>query len=109
MFSCTSGKIKEALLEARARGVKVRIVFDKAQFRYLPPMMWFVDNGFDVLLGEGFRPGKSAMHHKFVVFDGELVQTGSLDAAPGAAVFSTAAADLKGFAAEFASLRAFSR
>ncbi|MCX5797212.1 MAG: phospholipase D-like domain-containing protein [Elusimicrobia bacterium] len=77
MFSCTSGRIQSALLEARSRGVKVRIVFDKAQFRYLPPMMWFVDNGFDVLLGEGFRPGKSAMHHKFVVFDGELVQNGS--------------------------------
>ena len=84
MFSCTSGKIKEALLEARARGVKVRIVFDKAQFRYLPPMMWFVDNGFDVLLGEGFRPGKSAMHHKFVVFDGELVQNGSYNWTDGA-------------------------
>jgi phosphatidylserine/phosphatidylglycerophosphate/cardiolipin synthase-like enzyme len=84
MFSCTSGKIKEALLEARSRGVKVRIVFDKAQFRYLPPMMWFVDNGFEVLLGEGFRPGKSAMHHKFVIFDGELVQNGSYNWTDGA-------------------------
>ena len=84
MFSCTSQRIKQALLEARDRGVKIRLVFDKSQFQYLPPMMWFVDNGFDVLLGEGFVPGKSAMHHKFVVFDGELLQNGSYNWTDGA-------------------------
>ncbi|MBI5209916.1 MAG: hypothetical protein HY927_08090 [Elusimicrobia bacterium] len=84
MFSCTSERIKEALLEARSRGVKIRLVFDKAQFRFLPPMMWFVDNGFDVRLAEGFRPGRSAMHHKFVIFDGELLQNGSYNWTDGA-------------------------
>lgn len=84
MFSCTSSRIKEALLDAKARGVRIRLVFDKAQFRYLPPMMWFVDNGFDVLLSEGYRPGRSAMHHKFVVFDDRLVQNGSYNWTDGA-------------------------
>jgi phosphatidylserine/phosphatidylglycerophosphate/cardiolipin synthase-like enzyme len=84
MFSCTSSRIKAALLEARDRGVKIRFVFDKSQFRYLPPMMWFVENGFDVKLGEGYRPGKSAMHHKFVILDGELLQNGSYNWTDGA-------------------------
>ncbi|MBI5884064.1 MAG: hypothetical protein HZB91_13290 [Elusimicrobia bacterium] len=84
MFSCTSSRIKAALIEARGRGVTIRFVFDKSQFRYLPPMMWFVDNGFDVKLGEGYRPGKSAMHHKFVILDGELLQNGSYNWTDGA-------------------------
>jgi len=79
MFSCTSRDMREALLSARKRGVKVRIVFDRFQYRMLPDMAWFLENGFDVRLGEG-KPGPKgagSMHNKFVVFDGKVLEAGS--------------------------------
>jgi inorganic pyrophosphatase len=79
MFSCTSQRLREALLQARERqpGVKVRIVFDAVQYVNLIDMAWFFLNGFDVRIAFGLMPKKGAMHNKFVVFDGVLVQTGS--------------------------------
>ena len=80
MFSCTSHALREALLAARARGLNIRIVFDRFQYRNLGDMAWFVQNGFDVRLGEG-KVGPSghpgSMHNKFVLFDGKLLEAGS--------------------------------
>ncbi|MFA6030194.1 MAG: phosphatidylserine/phosphatidylglycerophosphate/cardiolipin synthase family protein [Elusimicrobiota bacterium] len=77
MFSCTSARLREALLAARQRGVRVRIVFDAVQYSHLFDMAWFYKNGFDVRIAVGLVPEKGAMHNKFVVFDGVMVQTGS--------------------------------
>ena len=95
-------QLAEALAAAQGGGAAVRIVADEG----MPSgdLAALLETGAEVALFGG-----GALRAQFVVLDGELVQTGSFDAAPGAAVFSTAAADLKGFAAEFAALRAASR
>jgi phosphatidylserine/phosphatidylglycerophosphate/cardiolipin synthase-like enzyme len=79
MFSLTLSTVQEALLRARERGVRVRIVFDRAQYGRLEAMRWFVEQGFDVLVMGGRRAGKGALHYKFAVFDGLLAESGSFN------------------------------
>lgn len=78
-FSFTSEDLRDALLRAKDRGVKVRIVFDAQQYRYLSEMHWFADHGFDILLSAGKSGEKGVMHNKFAVFDGALVEAGSFN------------------------------
>ena len=52
-FSFTSEVLRDALVRAKSRGVKVRIVFDAFQYKFLSEMHWFADHGFDVLLSAG--------------------------------------------------------
>lgn len=78
-FSFTSEDLRDALLRAKERGVKVRIVFDAQQYKYLSEMHWFADHGFDVLLSAGKGGEKGVMHNKFAVFDGALVEAGSFN------------------------------
>ncbi len=78
-FSFTSEVLRDALLRAKERGVKIRIVFDAQQYKYLAEMAWFIDHGFDVLLSAGKSGEKGVMHHKFAVFDGSLVEAGSFN------------------------------
>jgi phosphatidylserine/phosphatidylglycerophosphate/cardiolipin synthase-like enzyme len=76
VFDLTAGELAGALLTARARGVMVRIVADarQAQGRH---------SEIPVLLGQGVTirllpdPRRGHMHHKFAIFDGKLVVTGS--------------------------------
>lgn len=78
-FSFTSEELRDALLRAKERGVKVRIVFDAQQYKYLSEMHWFADHGFDILLSAGKSGEKGVMHNKFAVFDGALVEAGSFN------------------------------
>lgn len=78
-FSFTSEVLRDALLRAQERGVKVRIVFDAQQYRYLSEMHWFAEHGFDVMLSAGKSGEKGVMHNKFAVFDGVLVEAGSFN------------------------------
>jgi phosphatidylserine/phosphatidylglycerophosphate/cardiolipin synthase-like enzyme len=78
-FSFTSEDLRDALLRAKERGVKVRIVFDAQQYKYLSEMHWFADHGFDLLLSAGKSGEKGVMHNKFAVFDGALVEAGSFN------------------------------
>lgn len=78
-FSFTSEDLRDALLRAKERGVKVRIVFDAQQYKYLPEMHWFAENGFDILLSSGKDGDKGVMHNKYAIFDGALLEAGSFN------------------------------
>lgn len=77
MFSFTSPELKDALAAARARGVKVRLLFDARNAATLDTMRWFIDQGFEVRIRPGRDGRRGVLHNKFAVFDGVLVETGS--------------------------------
>ncbi|MDD5302925.1 MAG: phospholipase D-like domain-containing protein [Elusimicrobia bacterium] len=112
-FSFTSEELRDALLRAKERGVKVRIVFDADQYKFLSEMRWFADNGFDLLLSRGKDGDKGVMHNKFAVFDGALVEAGSFNWTRNGeknnyenAIFLDAPDDVAGYAAYFSRIRA---
>ncbi len=57
--------------------MRVRLVFDRAQFGQLEEMRWFVEQGFDLRLSNGLDGERGVQHNKFAVFDGLLLETGS--------------------------------
>lgn len=74
-YSFTSKPIVLALLEAKKRGVKVRIVADfKANAKYTE-VNFLKNAGVDVRLNKKY----ALMHNKFMVIDGIDVQTGSFN------------------------------
>lgn len=112
-FSFTSETLRDALLRAKERGVKIRVVFDAQQYKYLSEMHWFMDHGFDVLLSAGKSGEKGVMHNKFAVFDGALVEAGSFNWTRNGeknnyenAMFLDAPDDVAAFAAAFQRIRA---
>jgi len=76
MYSFTSREIAQALVEAKERKIKIRIVLDKAQKkeRY-SKSRYFLNKGFDVK----FHVGSGLMHNKFAVVDGKVLITGSFN------------------------------
>lgn len=76
IFDFTAGGLADALVRARDRGVAVRVVADARQARgkhsAIPRLQ---AAGVDVHLLRG--RGRGIMHHKFAVFDGRLLVTGS--------------------------------
>lgn len=112
-FSFTSEDLRDALLRAKERGVKIRIIFDADQYKFLSEMRWFAENGFDLLLSNGKDGQKGVMHNKFAIFDGALVEAGSFNWTRNGeknnyenAMFLDAPDDVAGFAAYFARIRA---
>lgn len=76
IFDFTAAELAEALRQARGRGVAVRIVADARQARGAHSAIpGLVAAGIEVRLVRG--RGRGVMHHKFAVFDGRLVVTGS--------------------------------
>ncbi|MCB9674892.1 MAG: hypothetical protein H6737_07230 [Alphaproteobacteria bacterium] len=68
MYSMSDSGVKEAIVRAAGRGVKVRIVFDGASEDRKDPQgttsAWFEDRGIEV------RWINKIMHHKFAIVDG---------------------------------------
>lgn len=76
IYSFTNDKIAQSLKEAKDRGVKIRIIMDSRQTKSNHSQHTFLkDNGFEVKLKKGTARG--LMHHKFIIFDGQLLMTGS--------------------------------
>lgn len=75
-YSFTSRPIATALLDARDRGVDVRIVADKSQrsARYTS-VRFLANKGIPVRIDSRY----AIMHNKFVVVDGNTVETGSFN------------------------------
>ena len=76
IFDFTSGELAGALLAAKERGVSIRIVADarQAQGKHSEiPLL--LEKGVKVRLIRG--TGRGIMHHKFAIFDGKLLATGS--------------------------------
>ena len=76
IFDFTSGELAGALLAAKERGVMIRIVADarQAQGKH-SEIPFLLEKGVKVRLARG--NGRGIMHHKFAIFDGKLLMTGS--------------------------------
>jgi len=78
-----------ALLKARERGVKVRVLFDHAHVypQAGKQIQAVIDSGIETRAMHG-RGGTGAMHCKYALFDGVLLQTGSANWSGFAETFS---------------------
>lgn len=77
IYSLTHDGIASAILEAKARGVEVRVLADDLQAKgkgsRIPALAATVPVGLDKW------PGQGHFHHKFLVTDGECLTTGSFN------------------------------
>ena len=81
-YSFTSNPISLALLEAHKRGVQVRVVADEKSSNGKYSAVTFLANqGVPVRTCGNY----AIFHHKFMVFDGQHVQTGSFNFSAAAA------------------------
>jgi phosphatidylserine/phosphatidylglycerophosphate/cardiolipin synthase-like enzyme len=75
-YSFTSKQISTALLAAQRRGVKVQVVADeKSNGRSYSAVRFLANNGVPVRLNGRY----AIMHNKFMVIDGQTVETGSFN------------------------------
>ncbi len=77
MFSFYSQPLAQALLDAKARGVRVRLVADAGQARRSEAVRLLQSGGVDLRLTQGRTGGFSVMHHKYMVLDGRMAVGGS--------------------------------
>lgn len=74
IYAFTNQKIYDSLLQAKDRGIKIRIVADKAQskgkFSFIPKLQ---EQGFDIRIKKKVK----IEHNKFGVFDKKMIITGS--------------------------------
>lgn len=75
-FSFSSKTLADALLRAHKRGVKVRFLIDMNIGRTAGMAKYLFVSGVPMRWGIG-RNEKGALHNKFVILDGKLLQTGS--------------------------------
>ncbi len=74
MYLFTSREIAQALVDAKKREVKIKIILDAAQIKdHFSKSRYLINKGFTVK----FHMGPGLMHNKFAVIDGEVVLTGS--------------------------------
>lgn len=77
-FTFSSRILAEALVRAHRRGVKVRFLTDTNMGKVSYLAKYLFDSGVPMKWGIG-RGGKGAMHDKFLVLDGKVLQTGSFN------------------------------
>jgi phosphatidylserine/phosphatidylglycerophosphate/cardiolipin synthase-like enzyme len=81
-YSFTSKPVAEAVLKAKTRGVKVRVVSDSKSNQSKYSMARFLaNNGVDVRINDNY----TIMHNKFIVIDNQTVETGSFNYSKAAA------------------------
>lgn len=74
MYTFTDVEIAQAILEARDRGIEVRIYLDRSQVKAkYSRSRYFVENEIKVRISSN----SYIMHHKFAIIDGEVLLTGS--------------------------------
>lgn len=76
MFSLYSDPLGQTLIKAKQRGVNVRLVVDVSQGKRSPVVKSLVENGFSIRWTSGHATG-GVLHHKFAVFNGKMLATGS--------------------------------
>jgi phosphatidylserine/phosphatidylglycerophosphate/cardiolipin synthase-like enzyme len=76
IFDFTSGELAGALVAAKDRGVAIRVLADarQAQGKH-SEIPFLLQKGAKIRLLKG--NGRGIMHHKFAIFDGKLLVTGS--------------------------------
>jgi phosphatidylserine/phosphatidylglycerophosphate/cardiolipin synthase-like enzyme len=83
VYELTSPRLRRALLEAAYRGVSVRVLMDARRVGYRTLRNNVFVPFLQVHVARGRSP-RGSMHHKFAVFDGQWVATGSYNWTPGA-------------------------
>ncbi len=79
VYSFTSGEIAQALADAHKRGVRIRVIRDLSQTANKHDEDVFLErHEIQVKVLSG-RPPHGVMHHKFAIFDGKVVETGSFN------------------------------
>ncbi len=74
MYTFTDVDIAQAILEARDRGIDIKILLDRSQVKAkYSRSRYFVQNGIEVRISSN----SYIMHNKFAVIDNEIVITGS--------------------------------
>jgi len=74
----TSSDMTQAILKAKGRGVRVRIIADSKQSKLKSSKItYLIHQGIMVKILGGKEYG--VMNHRFVIFDGKKVMTGSFD------------------------------
>jgi len=74
MYTFTDVEIAQAILEARDRGIDIKILLDRSQVKAkYSRSRYFVQNGIEVRISSN----SYIMHNKFAVIDNEIVITGS--------------------------------
>ncbi len=108
IFSLYSQRVADALIAAKARGVAVRVAADGSQSRRSQPVRTLVEAGVDLRVSAG-RGGLGVLHHKYAVFDGALLMTGSYNFSQNAELynfendlFTTALGEVAAYGGEFA-------
>ena len=113
VFSVNLYAVVDALIAAKKRGVKVRVVTDYMQAvgeSQAPGTKKLLDAKIDLRINDGHAsgPNDGNMHHKFAIFDGKLVESGSFNWSFGGearnydnAVFTTDEDTASAFKAEF--------
>jgi phosphatidylserine/phosphatidylglycerophosphate/cardiolipin synthase-like enzyme len=76
VYNFTSAELAEALFKARGRGVRVRVVLDRERYEEGGATIQALKKS-DMPVRAWGIVGQSLMHHKFAIFDGKLVATGS--------------------------------
>ena len=81
VYSFTSAPMARALVDARHRGVRIRIVRDLRQASDKhDENAYLLQNGIAVKLLSGKGSSRRGyMHHKFAIFDNKIVETGSFN------------------------------
>lgn len=79
MYSFYEQSLADRLVEARSGGRKVRVLLDRDQAVRSLAVKSMKDRGMTMRLSRGRTPEFSVMHHKFAIFDGKLVETGSFN------------------------------
>jgi phosphatidylserine/phosphatidylglycerophosphate/cardiolipin synthase-like enzyme len=78
MYSFTSGDLADALVDAKHRGVVVRLLRDASQSENKHDENSFLfDRGVQIRLMGG--QGRGSFHDKFAIFDDKLLETGSFN------------------------------
>ena len=80
IYDFTAGPIAQALLDAKDRGVEIRVIMDDRQIKKdtkgHSEYGFLKNNGFNLKVLSGIK-GYGIMHNKIAVYDGGIVQTGS--------------------------------
>ncbi|MDA8244818.1 MAG: phospholipase D-like domain-containing protein [Elusimicrobia bacterium] len=86
-FTFSSKPLADAVVRARQRGVKVRFIMDEAMAKDSAMAKYVFDSGVDLRVRRG-RTEKGAMHNKFAILDGKILETGSFNWTSNASVNS---------------------
>ena len=77
-YRLTNLRLAKALAEAHHRGLEVRVVLDAGKFEANPALAeLFTEHGVPHRALAGRQGPPTKMHHKFAIFDGHMVTTGS--------------------------------